>query len=51
MPSGDRNRDGNAGDSDGVTVMVTASASATVDGRHQAAGRHQAVGGNGNGGE
>jgi hypothetical protein len=39
------------GDSDGVTVMVTASASATLDGRHQAAGRYQAAGGDGNGGE
>jgi hypothetical protein len=32
-------------------VMVTASASATVDGSHPAAGMHQVAGGDGNGGE
>ena len=39
-PPGNRDRDGEA-----------ASASATVDGMHQAAGRHQAAGGNGISGE
>ena len=34
-----------------MTVMVTVSASVTVDGRHQAADRHQVAGGDKNGGE